>query len=85
MTPSLNPADYSPTLDEIEAVCCPECWADAGRACETKAGNVCDVPHRRRVRKARTISRDIAVAGCLPEHDGERYEAAMARLKEARR
>lgn len=67
--------------NDVEAVLCPTCYADAGRPCETPSVEVAAATHQRRVRKAQSIARDLAVAGCLPEHDSEGYRVAMATEK----
>ncbi len=73
-------SDYVVTDGEIEANGCPNCWANAGESCQTPTGDYAD-HHAARIRKAQSIARDYALAGCLPEHDPIAFAAAMAAHK----
>jgi hypothetical protein len=84
-SPSLSPNDYTVTDDEAEDVCCPECDAGTGEPCQTGSGDFALATHARRVKKAQGIARDLAVAGCLPEHDPERYSAAVRTTRKSKR
>ncbi len=75
-------SDYEVTEEQILETACPTCGSD--EECVTPSGDTAANTHAARVRKAQSIARDIAVAGCLPEHDPEEYRAAMDAKKPGR-